>query len=179
MQQLLLNPVFNYLMDTTIGYFIGRIFKKIINWFGFSCDTGKSAIPEPVIVNQTINYTITYNYVEQPTKPLIEERMRANGSVIVVGIIVYVLYKYVNHSKNTQREKYIIEAMEEYNLTLQEQLEILPVEERDMDEDMRKREAIRVAKISCRYFLKGKLNCTDAYAENFVELFTKSHSLLL
>eukprot|EP00800_Vazella_pourtalesii_P018055 TRINITY_DN5695_c0_g1_i3.p1 TRINITY_DN5695_c0_g1~~TRINITY_DN5695_c0_g1_i3.p1 ORF type:complete len:182 (-),score=17.38 TRINITY_DN5695_c0_g1_i3:98-643(-) len=177
-QLLLLNPVFNYFMDRTIEYF-KRISNwgagKIFNWFGFnkaSCDTGNNAIPEPMIENQT-----TDNMTQSP-KPMIENMILiVPGGSMIVECIIVIVREYVSRSKNTQREKYIIEAMEEYTLTLQEQLEILAVEEPDMNEDMKKRVVIRVAINSCKSFLKGKLNRTDA--EKFVELLTRSHSLLL
>ena len=193
-QLLLLNPVFNYFMDRTIEYF-KRISNwgagKIFNWFGFnkaSCDTGNNAIPEPMIENQTtdnmtqspkpmIENQTTDNMTQSP-KPMIENMILiVPGGSKIVECIIDIVREYVSHSNNTQRGKYIIEAMEEYTLTLQEQLEILAVEEPDMNEDMKKRVVIRVAINSCKSFLKGKLNRTDA--EKFVELLTRSHSLLL
>ena len=71
---------------------------------------------------------------------------------------------------NLNREKVLIEAMKLYKDTLNSQLKELVTEEPDMNEETRRKTAKRVAKNSCKSFLKGKLDYTNVEADEFVEL---------
>ncbi|KAI6650317.1 hypothetical protein LOD99_5995 [Oopsacas minuta] len=76
-----------------------------------------------------------------------------------------------NEEKTRQNKKGVTEAMKLYQQTIEKELNDLSIEEPDMSEEMRKRSAKRIAKNSCKSFLKGKLNYTDDEADEFVEVF--------
>ncbi|KAI6650320.1 hypothetical protein LOD99_5998 [Oopsacas minuta] len=68
-----------------------------------------------------------------------------------------------------KREEGVAEALILYQQTFKKELNDLSIEEPDMSEEMRKRSAKRIAKNSCKSFLKGKLDYTDDEADEFLD----------